>query len=83
MQHDLLQRREREEQRRHEAEAAGGEVSNQSGGNAGNASMGDNLDDSQADLHVRVKCTKTGKTLHGEDAPRASQLDAWLETHPG
>jgi SWI/SNF-related matrix-associated actin-dependent regulator of chromatin subfamily A protein 2/4 len=80
--YDSLQRREREEQRRHEAEAAGGEVSNQSG-NAVNASMGDNLDDSQADLHVRVKCTKTGKTLHGEDAPKASQLDAWLETHPG
>jgi len=27
--------------------------------------------------------TETGQKLVGEDAPLASQLEAWLEAHPG
>ncbi|KAF8792571.1 transcription activator BRG1-like [Argiope bruennichi] len=37
----------------------------------------------QSDLRVNVIETATGKTLTGTNAPLASQLDAWLEMHPG
>lgn len=36
-----------------------------------------------SDLHVTVIETSTGKILTGKDAPLSSQIDAWLETHPG
>ncbi len=36
-----------------------------------------------SDIPVKVREVGTGKILHGELAPRASQLDAWLETRPG
>lgn len=34
-------------------------------------------------MPVKVISTQTGQLLSGEDAPRASQLEAWLEMHPG
>uniref|UniRef100_T1ITD1 Very low-density lipoprotein receptor n=1 Tax=Strigamia maritima TaxID=126957 RepID=T1ITD1_STRMM len=37
----------------------------------------------QSDLHINVVETATGKVLSGKDAPLASQLEAWLEMHPG
>ncbi|GFS58566.1 hypothetical protein TNIN_482531 [Trichonephila inaurata madagascariensis] len=37
----------------------------------------------QSDLRVNVIETSTGKTLTGANAPLASQLEAWLEMHPG
>ncbi|XP_033111192.1 probable global transcription activator SNF2L2 [Anneissia japonica] len=46
----------------------------------------DGLDDENSqssDLIVKVIETATGKLISGPDAPRASQLDAWLEMHPG
>ena len=36
-----------------------------------------------SDLHVNVIETATGKVLSGKDAPLSSQIDTWLETHPG
>lgn len=36
-----------------------------------------------SDMRVTVIETMTGKTLSGEDAPLASELDSWLENHPG
>lgn len=36
-----------------------------------------------SDLHVTVMETATGKTLSGEDAPLASEVDSWLESNPG
>ncbi|OWA53406.1 Transcription activator BRG1 [Hypsibius exemplaris] len=36
-----------------------------------------------SDQAVYVIEVSTGKILKGEDAPRASQLDSWLEQHPG
>lgn len=43
------------------------------------------LDDSsqQSDMRVTVIETSSGKKLSGNDAPLASQLDTWLEVHPG
>ena len=35
------------------------------------------------DYHVTVVETATGTTLSGEEAPLASQLQQWLEAHPG
>lgn len=35
------------------------------------------------DARVSVMETATGNTLTGEDAPLASQLQAWLDAHPG
>ena len=35
------------------------------------------------DARVSVMETATGNTLTGEDAPLASQLQAWLDDHPG
>ncbi|XP_074603236.1 SWI/SNF-related matrix-associated actin-dependent regulator of chromatin subfamily A member 2-like isoform X2 [Brevipalpus obovatus] len=37
----------------------------------------------QSDLRVNVIETATGRTLVGKEAPLASQLDTWLEMHPG
>lgn len=36
-----------------------------------------------SDLRVNVIETATGKVIEGKDAPLASQLDTWLEMHPG
>ena len=36
-----------------------------------------------SDQAVHVIEISTGKILKGEDAPRASQLESWLENHPG
>lgn len=36
-----------------------------------------------SDLHVSVVETSTGKTLTGDEAPLASEVDSWLESHPG
>ena len=38
---------------------------------------------SMSDRRIHVIETSTGTKLTGEDAPLASQLDAWLEVHPG
>ena len=34
-------------------------------------------------LHVSVTNAETGQTLTGEEAPLATQLDAWLELNSG
>uniref|UniRef100_A0A4W5MHZ6 BRK domain-containing protein n=1 Tax=Hucho hucho TaxID=62062 RepID=A0A4W5MHZ6_9TELE len=36
-----------------------------------------------SELPVKVMQTETGKVLQGLDAPRSSQLEAWLEMNPG
>ena len=43
------------------------------------------LDESSqmSDVRIHVKETSTGKILRGEDAPLASELEAWLEKNPG
>ena len=43
------------------------------------------MDDSlnKEDKHVTVLEKATGKILSGDDAPLASQLEAWLEANPG
>lgn len=43
------------------------------------------IDDSSqsSDLHVTVMETATGKTLSGDDAPLASEVESWLDSHPG
>lgn len=43
------------------------------------------LDDSsqQSDMRITVIETSTGRKLKGNDAPLASQLETWLEVHPG
>ena len=40
-------------------------------------------EESQDQLTVHVREVTTGKVLRGPDAPKAEELDAWLETHPG
>ena len=40
-------------------------------------------DESMAELRVRVRDTTSGKILKGENAPLASELEAWLEANPG
>lgn len=35
------------------------------------------------EVRVTVVETSTGKTLSGDEAPLASQVQAWLEMHPG
>ncbi|XP_060082596.1 probable global transcription activator SNF2L2 isoform X1 [Ylistrum balloti] len=45
----------------------------------------DNPDESSnmSEPRISVIETNTGKVLSGEDAPMSSQLEAWLEMHPG
>lgn len=41
-------------------------------------------DNSQmSDIYVTVVETATGKKLKGEERPLMSQLNSWLESHPG
>ena len=40
-------------------------------------------EDSMTELRVHVKEVSTGKILRGDDAPLASELEAWLEKNPG
>ncbi|XP_053275912.1 probable global transcription activator SNF2L2 [Pleuronectes platessa] len=46
---------------------------------------GEPMDDSSqmSELPVKVIQTETGKVLQGTDAPKSSQLEAWLEMNPG
>ena len=39
-------------------------------------------ENSDTDRHVAVKNTETGEILQGENAPKFSNLDTWLEMHP-
>ena len=43
------------------------------------------LDESSnmSEMRVKVIETETKKVLAGDEAPLASQLEAWLEMHPG
>lgn len=40
-------------------------------------------EDSMTELRVRVRDMSSGKILKGENAPLASELEAWLEKNPG
>lgn len=83
-QHKLEQRRKQKEKRK-------GQKKKKKKSENGEKLEGDKelpdglLDESsqQSDLRVNVMETSTGKMLTGKDAPLASQLEAWLETHPG
>ncbi|XP_037632770.1 probable global transcription activator SNF2L2 isoform X1 [Sebastes umbrosus] len=46
---------------------------------------GEPIDESSqmSELPVKVIQTETGKVLQGTDAPKSSQLEAWLEMNPG
>lgn len=44
---------------------------------------GETQDGEQTDVRVSVYEVATGRVLSGEEAPLSSQLDAWLEMHPG
>uniref|UniRef100_A0A8D0DB37 SWI/SNF related BAF chromatin remodeling complex subunit ATPase 2 n=1 Tax=Sander lucioperca TaxID=283035 RepID=A0A8D0DB37_SANLU len=46
---------------------------------------GEPMDESSqmSELPVKVIQTETGKVLQGTDAPKSSQLEAWLEMNPG
>jgi len=55
------------------------------GGESALGPDGEPIDESSqmSDLPVKVTHTETGKVLFGPEAPKASQLDAWLEMNPG
>lgn len=40
-------------------------------------------ENSMSDVRIHVKEISTGKILRGDDAPLASELEAWLEKNPG
>lgn len=40
-------------------------------------------DEEEEDFRVTVREVCTGKEISGDDAPMASEVDAWLELHPG
>lgn len=58
---------------------------NAEGGEPALGPDGEPIDESSqmSDLPVKVTHTETGKVLFGPEAPKASQLDAWLEMNPG
>lgn len=58
---------------------------NAEGGESALGPDGEPIDESSqmSDLPVKVTHTETGKVLFGPEAPKASQLDAWLEMNPG
>lgn len=50
---------------------------------AGNVPEGALDETSQSELRVNVMETETGKMITGKEAPKASDLEAWLTAHPG
>uniref|UniRef100_A0A7N8XCW7 SWI/SNF related BAF chromatin remodeling complex subunit ATPase 2 n=1 Tax=Mastacembelus armatus TaxID=205130 RepID=A0A7N8XCW7_9TELE len=54
-------------------------------GTSGLGPDGEPMDESSqmSELPVKVIQTETGKVLQGTDAPKSSQLEAWLEMNPG
>ncbi|KAK9522138.1 hypothetical protein VZT92_018623 [Zoarces viviparus] len=54
-------------------------------GTSGIGPDGEFIDESSqmSELPVKVIQTETGKVLQGTDAPKSSQLEAWLEMNPG
>ncbi|XP_075961172.1 putative global transcription activator SNF2L2 isoform X3 [Anarhichas minor] len=54
-------------------------------GTSGIGPDGEPIDESSqmSELPVKVIQTETGKVLQGTDAPKSSQLEAWLEMNPG
>ena len=83
----MLKRKEREERRRVEEEArkllhAERQL------NVIDADQSFNADDensvnSSNDLRVKIRELSTGAILPQEEMPKISELDGWLETHPG
>uniref|UniRef100_A0A914EBK5 Uncharacterized protein n=1 Tax=Acrobeloides nanus TaxID=290746 RepID=A0A914EBK5_9BILA len=41
------------------------------------------FNDQEGEIHVIVRNTTTGEIIKGEEAPKADEIDAWLEAHPG
>ncbi|XP_015906861.2 probable global transcription activator SNF2L2 [Parasteatoda tepidariorum] len=83
-QHKLEQKRKLKEKRK--AKKKKKKKQQQGENSEGNDSLQEGLIDEssqQSDLRVNVIETATGKTLTGVNAPLASQLEAWLEMHPG
>lgn len=39
--------------------------------------------DDSSDVRVHIREVATGKMLSVDEAPKAEEVDAWLETHPG
>ncbi|TKR73837.1 hypothetical protein L596_021096 [Steinernema carpocapsae] len=35
------------------------------------------------EIRIHVRDCETGEILHGVEAPKADEIDAWMETHPG
>ena len=46
-------------------------------------SKNENGEGESEDRHVKVTYSATGEVLEGKEAPLESELDAWLEAHPG
>lgn len=46
-------------------------------------SLNEKTDEEEDDRHVKVVNSATGQVLEGADAPKSSELEAWLDTHPG
>ncbi|KAL0276318.1 UNVERIFIED_CONTAM: hypothetical protein PYX00_003911 [Menopon gallinae] len=51
----------------------------------GEGEEGMDVDESSqsSDMHVTVVESATGKTLTGEEAPLSSEVESWLDSHPG
>ena len=50
---------------------------------AANDESGAGVNEEDEDRRVKVIKGSTGEVLEGDEAPRESELDAWLEEHPG
>lgn len=85
-QHKLEQKRKQQEEmrkkkrrRRRKKKSVDGEE----GSTATTEEVAEDENSQMSDMHVTVMETTTGKQLSGDEAPLASQLDAWLEANPG
>lgn len=78
----LREKKKKKKKKQQPGEGGGGmDVS----GGGGDSVVEGMMDESSqhSDLRVNVIETATGRVIEGKDAPLASQLDAWLEMHPG
>lgn len=83
-QHKTEQRKKLKEQRKQKKQAKI-EMQAEAGAAAGTTMEGllDETSQQAGDVRVTVIETATGKTLSGEEAPTAQELQTWLDNHPG
>ncbi|KAK3584043.1 hypothetical protein CHS0354_018347 [Potamilus streckersoni] len=82
-QHKIEQKKKVKEERRKRKKKKAEKKKEKKENETGSEVQDQDESSSMSEIRIKVIETDTGKVLTGEEAPLASQLDAWLEMNPG